>query len=177
MSKYNPATDMPGTLDEWNELVEYRLQESQAAYEKSVAKAKAQAQAAYAELPDGDGKPSLEDYIAQAVGIVEQPQTREQLEQMYAIYYPQEHLELLSAPTTEELFMQLRSIREVKLREYDNKISQLDRLIRMHPTQTYYQDIRSKWDVYAVELCDITEQDSAPWDGGLSQTPWPERPE
>lgn len=176
MSKYNPATDMPTTLAEWNELISYYFNQGQQRYETEVASAKAQAEAAYAKLPESEDKPALADFIAQAVSMVPPAQTRADIEQQFACYYPQPAPEPEPAPTVDELFAQLRSIREVKLREYDQKISQLDRLIRLNPDYAAYTIERAEWDAYATALCNLPAQEGAPWDGGGVETPWPVEP-
>lgn len=103
------------------------------------------------------------------------PKTRADLTRMYSIFL-QPAPESEPAPTTEELFAQLRSYREVKLREYDEKISQLDRQIRLNPDYAAYPIERAEWDAYAVALCNLPAQEGAPWDGGGSETPWPQKP-
>lgn len=103
------------------------------------------------------------------------PKSRAEIEATYACYLPQAQPGI-PVPTTEYLFAQLRSYREAKLCEYDVKISQLDRLIRMNPDYAAYTIERSEWDAYAVELCNLPAQEGAPWDGGGSQTPWPVKP-
>ena len=168
---------MPANLEEWNELITFKTNEAKSAYDAAVAAAKAQAEAAYAELPETEDKPTLADFIAQATSSIPQPETREDFERMYACYYPQPEPEPEPAPTTEQLFDQLRSYREVRLREYDQKIAQLDRLIRLNPDYAAYTIERAEWDAYAVELCNLPAQDGAPWDGGGSETPWPKKPE
>ncbi len=100
------------------------------------------------------------------------PKTREELVSLYSIFI-QPAPEPEPEPTTEQLFNQLRSIREVKLREYDEKIAQLERRDRIG------EDVSGQlaaWDAYAVALCQLPEQDGAPWDGGGVLTPWPEMP-
>lgn len=177
MSNYNPAKDAPLNLAEWNELVDFYTSKSQTEYNAAVAQTKAQAKAAYAKLPASADKPSLDDYVAMATSSIPQPKTRTDFEQEFACYYPQPAPEAEPAPTTEELFVQLRSFREVKLREYDTKISQLNRLIREHPDYAAYQLERAAWDEYATALCNLTLQEGAPWDGGGPLTPWPAKPE
>lgn len=174
---YNPAIDMPRTLTEWNELVDYYTEKSATEHAEAVAAVRASAEAAYANLPDSDGKPTLEEFIAQAVSGVPAAQPRSDFERQFACYYPQPAPEAEPAPTTDELFAQLRSYREVRLREYDTKISQLDRLIREHPDYAAYQLERAAWDEYATALCNLTLQEGAPWDGGGPLTPWPAKPE
>ena len=78
----------------------------------------------------------------------------------------------------EERFEQLRSIRKDLLSEYDVKISQLNRELRLASTDEEKSQINTKitlWDSYAKELCDITELEGAPWFG--SDIPWPSKPE
>lgn len=103
------------------------------------------------------------------------PKTRADLMRMYSIFVEQPQPEE-PAPTTEQLFAQLRSFREVKLREYDEKISQLDRQIRLNPDYAAYPIERAEWDAYAVALCNLPAQEGAPWDGGGAETPWPQKP-
>lgn len=175
MSEYNPEKDMPVTVAEWNELVAFKVAEAKTAYDAAVAEAKANAQAVYATLPDSEKELTLEQYVAQAAMNVPLPISAEGFKRLYACYYPRPEAEE-PVQTVEELFAQLRSIREMKLREYDQKISQLDRLIRLNPDYAAYQLERGEWDSYAVALCNLPAQEGAPWDGGLSQTPWPARP-
>lgn len=78
---------------------------------------------------------------------------------------------------TEELFTRLRARRDERLSEYDVKIAQLDRQIRLNPEYAAYSLSRAAWDEYAVALCDLPAQSGAPWDGGGVQTPWPNKPE
>lgn len=115
--------------------------------------------------------------IQQAASMVEPAKTRGYFEQMYSCYYPQPVPAPEPEPTTEELFAQLRSFREVKLREYDAKISQLDRQIRENPDYAAYQLERAAWDEYATALCNLPSMAGAPWDGGGPLTPWPVKPE
>lgn len=177
MSKYNPDT-MPTNIEQWNELIDFYTEKSATEHAAAVAAATAQAEAAYANLPDDENRPTLEELIEQAVSMVPPAQTREEWEQyfMSAGYYPQPAPEPEPEPTTEELFAQLRSIREVKLREYDQKISQLDRLIRLNPDYAAYNIERAEWDAYATALCNLPAQEGAPWDGGGVETPWPVKP-
>lgn len=78
---------------------------------------------------------------------------------------------------TEELFTRLREERSKLLTEYDQKIAQLDRLIREHPDYATYSIQRAEWDAYATALCNLPSQEGAPWDGGGPETPWPTKPE
>lgn len=76
--------------------------------------------------------------------------------------------------TKEQLFAGLRFIREDRLAEYDRAISQLERRLRLG------YDVSSQiaaWDAYAISLCELPEQEGAPWDGGGTETPWPIKPE
>lgn len=173
MSKYNPETDMPTTLTQWNELVDYFTAKSANEHEAAVAAAPAQAEAAYSELPDTDNKPTLADYIAQAISSIPPAEPREYFEKMYACYYPQPAPEPEPEPTEADLFAQLRSIREVKFREYDKVVSQLERKARIGEAVATQL---AAWDAYAIALCELPEQPGAPWDGGGSQTPWPVKP-
>lgn len=72
-----------------------------------------------------------------------------------------------SPPTTEELLAQLRNIRDSKLSSTDKYILpdypiSLEKLVVI---KAYRQDLR-----------DLPAQEGAPWDGGGSETPWPETP-
>ena len=109
MSKYDP-NNMPTNLTEWNELIEYRTDEAKAKYDAAVAEAKAQAEAAYAKLPDDENKPTLADYVAQAVSLVEAAKDAAYWEQLYRSvgYYPQEQPEI-PAPTFAELKAQKKA--------------------------------------------------------------------
>lgn len=78
---------------------------------------------------------------------------------------------------TEELFARLREERSNRLAEYDQKITQLDRLIRENPDYAEYTIKRVEWDAYATALCNLPSQVGAPWDGGGPETPWPDKPE
>ena len=97
---YNPEKDMPTSLTEWNELVDYMTAKAKAEYDAAVAQAKAQAEASHATLTGN--KPSLADYISQAVASIARPQTRQDFEAMYACYYPAPAPEPEPAPTLEE---------------------------------------------------------------------------
>lgn len=173
MSKtYNPDT-MPSNLQEWNELVDYYTEKSATEHAAAVAAATAQAEAAYANLPDSENKPTLVEFIEQVVSGVPAAQPRSDFERQFACYYPQPAPEPELEPTTEQLFAQLRSIREVKFREYDAAVSQLERKARIG------ENVASQlaaWDAYAIALCELPEQSGAPWDGGMSETPWPVKP-
>ncbi len=103
-----------------------------------------------------------------------QPKSREELTRMYSIFLKQEMPEA-PAPTTEQLYAQLRSLREVKMAEYDVQVAQLQRDARLG------KDVAEKlaaWDAYANALVALTDvgREGAPWDGGGMNTPWPERP-
>lgn len=76
----------------------------------------------------------------------------------------------------QELFASLRDERDNRLDEYDKKIAQLDRLIRLNPDDESYIAQRHEWDEYAVALCDLPDEEGAPWDGGGKLTPWPQKP-
>lgn len=111
--------------------------------------------------------------ITNAVSGVPAAQPRSDFEHQFACYYPQPAPEPEPEPTTEQLFAQLRSIREVKFREYDEAVSQLERRARIG------ENVASQlaaWDAYAIALCELPEQSGAPWDGGGSKTPWPMKP-
>ena len=97
---------MPTSLTEWNELVDYMTAKAKAEYDAAVAQAKAQAEASHASLT-GD-KPSLADYISQAVASIARPQTRQDFEAMYACYYPQPEPEQ-PTPTFAELKAQKKA--------------------------------------------------------------------
>lgn len=86
---YDPNL-MPQNMDEWNELIEFKVNEAKAAYAAAVAQARAKAAEAYAALPDTDDKPSLEQYAAQVVAFIPQPFSRDDFEQLYACYRPSE---------------------------------------------------------------------------------------
>lgn len=91
-----------------------------------------------------------------------------------AVISQQKHQEWLTSPDTlEERFRMLRAVRDTKLAEYDKHISQLDRMIRMYPNNMDYYNLRNLWDDYAIALCNLPEQEGAPWDGGGNNTPWP----
>lgn len=82
-------------------------------------------------------------------------------------------------PAAEELFAALRAAREPRLAEYDKAMAQLQRKLRLATdagATSVGLDIAA-WDAYAQALCDLPEQDGAPWDGGGEETPWPEKPE
>lgn len=98
---YNPNL-MPTNIDEWNALIDYFTGKSATEHAEAVAAATAQAEAAYASLPDDEHKPTLADYIAQAISGVPPAEPREYFEKMYACYYPQP-VEAEPAPTFEEL--------------------------------------------------------------------------
>lgn len=172
---YNPAKDMPRTAEQLEICVDHYFNQGQQKYEAEVVAATAQAEAAYAKLPESEDKPTLAEYIAQVVGMIQPAQTREEWKQHFlaAGYGPQAEPEPMPAPTEAELFAQLRSIREVKFREYDEAVSQLERKARIG------ENVASQlaaWDAYAIALCELPEQPGAPWDGGGSATPWPVKP-
>lgn len=79
--------------------------------------------------------------------------------------------------STDELFVILRKERDKRLVKYDEKIMQLDRLIRENPDDLVLVAKRQEWDNYANELCNLPNLEDAPWDGGLELTPWPCKPE
>lgn len=106
------------------------------------------------------------------------PQTVENLREAllhYAKRDPRIHLgpEIM---TEAELFESLRKERNTRLEEYDRKIAQLDRRIRLNPDVELYSYEREAWDVYAVALCNMPDEEGAPWDGGGPETPWPTKP-
>lgn len=95
-------------------------------------------------------------------------------------YYAQRDPRIQLGPEimdTEELFVRLREKRSERLAEYDQKIAQLDRLIRENPDYATYSIQRAEWDTYATALCNLPTQPGAPWDGGGPETPWPAKPE
>lgn len=107
------------------------------------------------------------------------PQTVENLRETLLHYSkrdPRIHLgpEIM---TEVELFARLRNERNARLEEYDKKIAHLDRRIRLNPDVELYSYEREAWDVYAVALCDLPDEEGAPWDGGGPETPWPTKPE
>lgn len=76
-------------------------------------------------------------------------------------------------PSTADLFDQLRALRDLKLREYDAKVAQINRQSRngMEAAMGI-----AAWDAYADALCSLPSQPGAPWDGGQDETPWPKKP-
>lgn len=97
MSQYNPAIDMPRTAEQLEICVDHYFNQDQQKYEAEVAAAKVQAEGAYAKLPDGDDKPTLADFIAQAVSMIQPAKTREEWKQHFlaAGYGPQPQSEQL----------------------------------------------------------------------------------
>lgn len=82
---------MPRTAAEFEELVEASFNAGHARYSAEKATAEADARTRHAQLPEGDGKPPLDQFIASAVSAVEPPRTRAEWEATYkaAGYYPQ----------------------------------------------------------------------------------------
>lgn len=78
--------------------------------------------------------------------------------------------------TEAEKFTRLRDERNARLEEYDRKIAQLDRLVRLYPADAATVSLLMNWDQYAQQLCALPEEEGAPWDGGGENTPWPEKP-
>lgn len=83
------------------------------------------------------------------------------------------------APTEEELFTMLRAVRDGKLGEYDRRMAQLNRNLRLATDlgKASVEKSIEEWDAYAQALCDIPSLAGAPWDGGGEKTPWPVMPE
>lgn len=80
----------------------------------------------------------------------------------------------LSDPATiPERLEMLRLARKMRLTEYDEAISQLERQARLGFDVS--QQIAT-WDAYAQALCALPDQPGAPWDGGGELTPWPVMP-
>lgn len=172
---YDPSIDAPRNLEEWNQCVDYYYNLGQQKYQQEIAEARIAAQAAFAAMPEKErNKITLETYLKEAASMVSPAPSREDVEKTYAVYYPQETIFPPENEQTQEgLFAQLRSFREVKLQEYDAKISQLERRAR------FGEDVASEiaaWDAYALALCNLPDQEGAPWDGGFSLTPWPIAP-
>ena len=78
--------------------------------------------------------------------------------------------------TEEELLASLINERTIRLAEYDTKIMELNRCIRLYPNESKYLDKRNEWDEYAVKVVTIDDQEGSPWDGGGEKTPWPIKP-
>lgn len=71
-------------------------------------------------------------------------------------------------PTEEELFAQLRAVRDAKLTATDKYLL---------PDYPISADSLTAIKTYRQALRDLPDQDGAPWDGGGDATPWPEVPE
>lgn len=71
-------------------------------------------------------------------------------------------------PTTEELWDQLRNIR-------DSKLSSTDKYLL--PDYPIIADSLVSVKAYRTALRDLPSQPGAPWDGGGELTPWPEMPD
>lgn len=85
---YDPNL-MPQNMDEWQQLIDYKVEEAQSAYEAEVETVRASVIAQYASLPDEDDRPALEDFVAAALATVPLPLTRADFERTYACYKPQ----------------------------------------------------------------------------------------
>ena len=85
---YNPD-EMPRNEAEFTQLIDHYYEQGQQRHAQAVASAKAAAEAQYTKLPDTKDKPTLSDFIAQAVSMVEPAPTRRELETTYACYRPQ----------------------------------------------------------------------------------------
>lgn len=163
---------MPENAEQLEICVDHYFNQGTAEYEIMAAEARANAEAEYAKLPEDD-KSSLDDYIAQAIGMIPPAKTREEWKQVFVAAGYGVQSDPMPEANTDELFAQLRSFREVKLRDYDAKISQLERRARLG------ENVASElaaWDAYALALCNLPDQEGAPWDGGGSATPWPAAP-
>lgn len=172
---YDPSIDAPRNLEEWNECVDYYYNIEQQKYQQEIAEARAAVQADYTALPDEErSKITLEAFLEKSLITVFPAPSRADVEKTYAVYYPRETIITPENEQTQEgLFAKLRSFREVKLQDYDTKISQLERRAR------FGEDVASEiaaWDAYALALCNLPEQEGAPWDGGGILTPWPKAP-
>lgn len=100
--------------------------------------------------------------------------TYEMLKPVFEAENAQRNQENMNNPQfIEELFEILRMQRNMRFAEYDTKISQLERQKRLG----FDVDAQiSEWDAYAQALCNLPEQQGAPWDGGGELTPWPVMP-
>ena len=83
-----------------------------------------------------------------------------------------------AAEVEAEAFAALRAERDERLKDYDKATAQIQRDMRLANVseKSALAELLAKWDTYAKALCDLPEQDGAPWDGGGSETPWPEEP-
>ena len=70
-------------------------------------------------------------------------------------------------PTEEDLFTQLRAVRDAKLGDTDKY------LLADYPSSA---DSLAAVKAYRQTLRDLPGQEGAPWDGGGELTPWPELP-
>lgn len=70
-------------------------------------------------------------------------------------------------PTEEDLFTQLRAVRDAKLGDTDKY------LLADYPSSA---DSLAAIRAYRQTLRDLPGQEGAPWDGGGELTPWPELP-
>lgn len=77
-----------------------------------------------------------------------------------------------------ELFARLRAARDLKLTGHDKAVAQLTRDLRMATEEdaAAIEARLAEWDACAKALCDLPEQNGAPWDGGGEATPWPVMP-
>jgi len=70
-------------------------------------------------------------------------------------------------PSSEELFVSLRSIRDARLAETDYVFM---------PDYDVSDELKAKVVEYRKNLRDLPSQPGAPWDGGGENTPWPVNP-
>ncbi|MBD5585798.1 MAG: hypothetical protein HDQ88_12010 [Clostridia bacterium] len=83
-------------------------------------------------------------------------------------------------PTEAELHASLEKERGYRLYDYDNTVSQIQRVMRNTQDETIISELTATlaaWDAYATALCRLPSQDGSPWDGGGENTPWPTVPE
>lgn len=102
------------------------------------------------------------------------PEVWEEGKQPNGYMTPDEWMKSHPAPepeplTEEQLFQNLRMIRDSKLQETDKYLSIAD-----FPLS---DELREKYKAYRQELRDLPSLDGAPWDGGGENTPWPKEPE
>lgn len=175
------ANDIVSEAD-WEELCQLEFDRQQAEYETALAAAKEACQAQI-DREIADGNELASEQIAERINNVfveTQPETIEQIQAKFAFLKPQEIPVMEdTAPTVEQLFSQLRSMRDQKLSEYDKKVSQIERELR-EADEFVRPNLEHKlalWDAYADALCALPSQPGAPWDGGSSATPWPVKPE
>lgn len=84
---YNPDV-MPQNLDEWNQLIDFRVAEASAAHEAEVGRILEQARLAHDAWPDSPDRPTLEEYLDQARAAIPGPPDRAYFERLYACYRP-----------------------------------------------------------------------------------------